>query len=167
MQHEDHADAREFVHQYSRLVLSAARRILPDPDDSHDVFQETFLRYYETVESGESILFPKAWLCQTAINAAFRRLRQRRREAPLPDVPSADTTPVAEALDRARLMDRIRECAAELPERQRTVFALRNFENMKFAEIAAVVGCTEEAARASEYKALRKIRAELADFLGD
>ena len=58
-------------------------------------------------------------------------------------------------------MDRVRDLAAELPERQRTVFALRNFEGWPFAEIAARLGCSEESARASEYKALKKIRAHL------
>ena len=55
----------------------------------------------------------------------------------------------------------VRDLAAELPERQRTVFALRNFEGWPFAEIAARLGCSEESARASEYKALKKIRAHL------
>ena len=61
----------------------------------------------------------------------------------------------------ASCSDRVRDLAAELPERQRMVFALRNFEGWPFAEIAARLGCSEESARASEYKALKKIRARM------
>ena len=44
-------------------------------------------------------------------------------------------------VDRHLLMDRVRDLAADLPERQRTVFALRNFEGWTISEIAAQRGC--------------------------
>ncbi len=59
------------------------------------------------------------------------------------------------------MLDRVRRLAARLPTRQRNVFVLRNFEGLPFAEIAAQLGCSEEAARANEYKALKKIRQQL------
>ena len=49
--------------------------------------------------------------------------------------------------------------AADLPERQRTVLALRNFEGWTYAEIAAQLGCNAASARFSEYKTLKKMRA--------
>lgn len=60
--------------------------------------------------------------------------------------------------ERHLLLDRVRDLAADLPERQRSVFALRNFEGWTYAEIAAQLGCSEGSARSSEYKALKKIR---------
>ena len=57
------------------------------------------------------------------------------------------------------LLERVRQLAAELPERQREVFVLRNFEGRSFAEIATALGCSAETARANEYQALKKLRA--------
>ena len=147
--------------RYGRLVLKAAYRIVPDSDEAQEVFQETFLRFHAACARGEIISHPKAWLCRVAANAAFdiRRHRHRAQLCEVEDTP-ADPRPDKEA-ERRMLLDRVRDLAAELPERQRMVFALRNFEGWRFAEIAARLGCSEESARASEYKALKKIRASL------
>ena len=67
------------VADYGDLVLKVAWRILPDAEETKDVFQETFLQYHRFLAGGE-IKHPKAWLCRTAQNTAFKRLRQRRRE---------------------------------------------------------------------------------------
>ena len=149
----------EAVDRYGRLVLKAAYRIVPDSDEAQEVFQETFLRFHAACARGETISHPKAWLCRVAANAAFKVRRHRRRALLCEGEDAvADARPDKEA-ERRLLMDRVRDLAAELPERQRMVFALRNFEGLPFAEIAARLGCSEESARASEYKALKKIRA--------
>ena len=149
----------EAVDRYGRLVLKVAWGIVPDSDEAREVFQETFLRFHSACARGETISHPKAWLCRVAANAAFK-VRRHRRRAPLyeGEDAAADARPDTVA-ERRLLLDRVRDLAAELPERQRMVFALRNFEGLPFAEIAARLGCSEESARASEYKALKKIRA--------
>lgn len=145
------------VERYGRLVLNVAYKIVANADDAQEVFQETFLRFHTACVRGERIAHPKAWLCQVATNAAFNLRRHQQRPLPY----EAENTAAEADADRRLLADRVRDLAAELPERQRAVFALRNFEGWPFAEIAAQLGCSEESARASEYKALKKIRALL------
>ena len=149
----------EAVNRYGRLVLKAAYRIVPDSDEAQEVFQETFLRFHAACARGEIISHPKAWLCRVAANAAFNLRRNRRRVLLCEGKDLAAVADADKEVERRLLMDRVRDLAAELPERQRMVFALRNFEGWPFAEIAARLGCSEESARASEYKALKKIRA--------
>ena len=110
---------------------------------------------------GEIIAHPKAWLCRVATNAAFKIRRHQHRELSFEEEDTALEADADKDAEHRLLMDRVRDLAAELPERQRMVFALRNFEGWPFAEIAARLGCSEESARASEYKALKKIRAHL------
>ena len=149
----------EAVEHYGRLVLKVAYKIVANADEAQEVFQETFLRFHAACVRGELIAHPKAWLCRVATNAAFKIRRYQHRALLYEDEdPAADADKDAE---HRLLMNRVRDLAAELPERQRMVFALRNFEGWPFAEIAARLGCSEEAARASEYKALKKIRAHL------
>ena len=141
-------------------MLKVAYKIVANDDEAQEVFQETFLRFHAACVRGEIIAYPKAWLCRVATNAAFKSRRHQHRVL----LCEEDTAVEADAdkdAERRLLMDRVRDLAAELPERQRTVFALRNFEGWPFAEIAVRLGCNEESARASEYKALKKIRAHL------
>ena len=151
------------VDDYGRLVLKVAYRIVPNADQAQEIFQETFLRFHAACTRGEVIAYPKAWLCRVATNVAFNARRRQRATLGL----EADTVVDANAdkdAERRLLLDRVRDLAADLPERQRTVFALRNFEGWTFAEIAAQLGCSEGAARSSEYKALKKIRAWMSAY---
>ena len=146
------------IDDYGRLVLKVAYRILPNSDQAQEIFQETFLRFHAACTRGEVIAYPKAWLCRVATNVAFNARRRQRPTLGL----EADTVVDADAdkdTERRLLLDRVRDLAVDLPERQRTVFALRNFEGWTYAEIAAQLGCSVGAARSSEYKALKKIRA--------
>lgn len=142
------------IDDYGRLVLKVAYRIVPNPDQA----QETFLRFHTACTRGEVIAYPKAWLCRVATNVAFNARRRQRAMLAIEEDPAVESN-AGRIVERHLLMDRVRDLAADLPERQRTVFALRNFEGWTFAEIAAQLGCSEGAARSSEYKALRKIRA--------
>lgn len=147
----------EAMDQYGPLVLSMAWRILPDPDEVQDVYQETFLQFHTATAQGTQIEHPKAWLCRTALNAALKRQQQRRRQTS--EEPPEQVGDGAKEIEQALLVQKVRELAADLPERQREVFVLRNFEGLPFAQIASLLQCTEENARANEYKALQKIRA--------
>ena len=151
----------EAVEHYGRLVLKVAYKIVANADEAQEVFQETFLRFHTACVHGEIIAHPKAWLCQVATNAAFKIRRYQHRAMLCEDEDIAVEADADKDAERRLLVDRVRDLAAELPERQRTVFALRNFEGWPFAEIAARLGCSEGSARASEYKALKKIRTHL------
>jgi RNA polymerase sigma-70 factor (ECF subfamily) len=147
----------EAVDRYGPLILRIAWRILPDPDEVQDIYQEAFLQFHAAQMEGTEIAFPKAWLCRTAMNAAFKRQQQMRRQAG--EEAAERVGDGAKEVEQALLVQKVRELAADLPDRQREVFVLRNFEGLPFAEISSLLQCTEESARANEYKAIQKIRA--------
>jgi RNA polymerase sigma-70 factor (ECF subfamily) len=152
---------RQAIGLYGPLVLQVAWRILPDAEEVKDIYQDTFLQFHVALNKGEAVEFPKAWLCRVALRAACKRQRQRRRLTLFDEDTPGQTAPVTDAkeLERQMLLERVRQLVAELPERQREVFVLRNFEGLSFAEIATVLGCSAETARANEYQALKKLRA--------
>lgn len=152
------------IEQHGRLVFGVIWRLLPDRDEAMDLYQETFLRYHTVVQRGKTIEYPKAWLCRVATNEAFKRLRQRGRQTSLTDGSGHDQPARSnpeEEIEQSLLVQRVRILVADLPARQRDVFVLRNYEGLPFAEIADRLGCSETSARASEYKALKKIRARM------
>ena len=151
--------AREAVELYGPLVISVAWHILRDREEARDIYQEAFLRLHSVWLEGQQIDNVKAWLCRTAINAALNRRRRLNRETSLDtSAPEVEGTRPRRQED-ALLMERVRELVERLPDRQRHVFVLRNFEGLSFSEIGEMLDCTAESARANEYQALRKIRA--------
>ena len=148
------------IGDYGRLVLKVAYRIVPNADQAQEVFQETFLRFHTACTRGEVIAYPKAWLCRVATNVAFNARRRQRVTVGIEEHSAVEANADMD-VERRLLMARVRDLAADLPERQRTVFALRNFEGWTYAEIAAQLGCSAGSARSSEYKALKKIRASM------
>jgi RNA polymerase sigma factor (sigma-70 family) len=126
------------------------------PDAADDCFQETFmaaLRAYPRtrVES------PRAWVLTIAHRKALDHHRARaRRPVPvgaLPDVPAPDT---AEA--GGDVWERVRH----LPPKQRAALLLRFAGDLSHREVAAALGCSEEAARRSAHEGLKRLREELA-----
>ncbi|NKB72223.1 MAG: sigma-70 family RNA polymerase sigma factor [Candidatus Latescibacteria bacterium] len=163
------SDEREMqaADRYGGLVLQLAWRVLHDPEEARDVYQETFLKYFTALRRGERITYPKAWLSRTAQNEAVERARTRtRRRELLRQKPQLETVEIEQAAERRLLIEKIRQFALDLPEQQRAVFVLRNFQSLPFKEIAQIVGCQVSTARAHEYKAVVKLRYWLSELGG-
>ncbi len=153
----------QLLDSHGPLVMKIIWHLVPTKYDAQDIFQDTFLQHHLAFTKGHVINNPKAWLCQTARNAAFKWRKSRMQ-----------TTPIAEGMldqhpakslnpNHFLMLEKIRNLAATFPERQGQVFVMRNFEQMSYAEISDQLGCSEEAARASGYKALKKIRSIMSD----
>lgn len=158
------ARTEHVMETHGPLVMKIIWNLIPSKDDAQDIFQDTFLQHHLAFRQGRTIHNPKAWLCQTARNAAFKWRRLRKQQAvPVADEllhqhPANTSNP-----DQTLMLEKIRDLAAALPDKQAQVFAMRNFEQLSYAEIAGQLGCSEEAARASGYKAMKKIRSLISD----
>jgi RNA polymerase sigma factor (sigma-70 family) len=140
---EDH---REAVYRF--LVATAG------PDEADDCFQETFikaLRAYPRLRDADNL---RGWVLtiarRTAIDAG--RARRRRPEpAADPEPPAQDGTP---DLGDPALWEAVRG----LPSRQRAAVTLHYVNDLPYAEVGRVIGCSEEAARRSAFEGLRRLR---------
>lgn len=142
--------------EHVRRLHAYAARLLADPVEAEDLVQEARLRAAVAAPAlaGEDL---KRWLYRVTGNLATDRLRRRSRSVPFDgEAPSAREA-AAEAEDRI-LLASVRDFVARLPHRQRAAFVLHRYEELPYAEIAVILGCTEQAARASAYQALRRVR---------
>ena len=149
------------VDRYGPLIMRIIWRITRNEEDARDLFQETFLRLHAVMKRGERITHLKAWVCRTALNLSLNWQRRRDHAQAYAEKARRNghpTTDGDEDMEQRLLMDQVRILSARLPDRQREVFVLRNFEGLSFAEIGDILVCTPETARANEYQALRKIR---------
>jgi RNA polymerase sigma factor (sigma-70 family) len=137
---------REVVYRFLAAIVG--------PDDADDCFQETFLkalRAYPRLESADNL---RGWVLTIARRTAIDAVRaRRRRPEPVadPEPPPRDGTP---DLGDPALWSAVRE----LPPRQRAAVALHYVSDLPYAEVGAVMGCSEEAARRSAFEGLRRLR---------
>ena len=128
-------------------------------EDAEDCFQETFiaaLRAYPSLETDGREHNLRAWVLTIAQRKALDAHRARaRRAVPVAEVaePSAEDTPGVGDRDEA-----LWDAVSELPERQRSAVVLRYVVDLPHREIAAAIGCSEEAARRSLHEGLVKLR---------
>jgi RNA polymerase sigma factor (sigma-70 family) len=126
------------------------------PLDAEDCFQETFiaaLRAYPRVRADSNL---RAWVLTIAHRKALDAHRARARRA----VPVADTEAVdgRVAPDATMHDEQLWEAVGELPQRQRSAVALRFLADLPHRDIAAAIGCSEDAARRSLHEGLKTLR---------
>jgi len=161
----------ELVRRYERLVVSIVRRYTRTPEDARDLAQRTFLRAFvaarRTLGRDPQGAFPfRRWLVRVAVNLAKNHLRNElrfdRAGASLRALGPAEAPPVgADQLLRAERAARLRAEVLRLPRRQREVLTLRIDAELPFAEIAEVLGITENAAKVTFHHGSRRLREAL------
>lgn len=123
------------------------------PQAAEDCFQETFLaalRAYPRLRADSN---PRAWVLTIAHRKALDHHRRARRTAPL----DAAREPAGEDRD-GTVWWQVRD----LPPRMRAAVLLRYLGDLRHAEIAKALGCSEEAARRSLHEGLKRLREEAA-----
>ena len=148
---------------YQTEILSYVRRLSGNPATAEDLFQDTFLRAF----GGFARLRPgsnhRAWLYRIATNLFLnhRRACGRRAEVTLtPELPSRGPSP-STAHDGVVGLGVLRQAIGGLPNRQRAAFIQRQLHGLSYRDVGAALGCSEAAARANVYQAVRRLRREL------
>jgi RNA polymerase sigma factor (sigma-70 family) len=122
------------------------------PQDAEDCFQETFMaaiRSYPKLDDDSNL---RGWLLTIAHRKAIDHHRARGwRAVPVADVPEV---PVSDRQPGTGIW----QAVAGLPPKQRTAVALRFACDMPHREIAASIGCSEEAARRSVHEGVKTLR---------
>lgn len=143
---------REVVWRYLVSRVGAA--------EAEDCFQETFaaaLRAYPRLRPGSNL---RAWVLTIAQHKALdaHRARSRRAEPVAEPGELAGRDGVANVPETDPAEDELWQAVGALPERQRSAVVLRYLADLPHREIAAALGCTEEAARRSLHEGLKKLR---------
>jgi RNA polymerase sigma factor (sigma-70 family) len=124
--------------------------------DADDCYQETWLaalRAYPRLRSDENLL---GWVLTVAHRKALDHLRGTgRRPLPVENLP--EPSPVSPPDGQPEIWARVRE----LPPKQRTAIALRFVVDAGYADVAQMMGTSEEAARRNVHEGLKRLRTEL------
>jgi len=149
-------------------------RMLPRQEDALDICQETFLRVLKKADRFRRGSRFSTWMYQIALNLCRDKARRRKRWGLLMardleiDDRVAPTPEQEERQDPTRRIETDQSRAAvvralkEIPPEQREVLILKEFEELKFKEIAAILECPESTVKSRMYYGLNGLRQALA-----
>lgn len=136
---------------HAREIYAYALRLTGDRDDADDIFQDTFLaafRAFDRMRPDNA----RAWVYRIATNKAIDHRRKVGRNARLDDLEF-----VAAMRDGVTMAD-LSAAVRALPAGERAAFVLRRVQDLPYAEVARILGCTEDAARKRVSQATKKVK---------
>lgn len=186
MEQVQEGDERAFealLSRYEERIFAYICRILGDPDESRDAFQETFLRVFRKAKQFDTRRKFTTWLYTIARNVCFDRLDSKNRRGPdisleslrdagvdptpdiEPDIRTTQPDPLAFA-ENQELEAAVREAILQLPEAQRDVMLLKEFEHLTYVEIAEVLHCSVGTVKSRFHYAFLSLKSLLSPLAG-
>jgi RNA polymerase sigma factor (sigma-70 family) len=165
----DAAAGDALVKRYSPALLRYLQRVAGE-QMAEELHQQTWLSVLDHIEkfdpasSGGGF---KAWLFRIATNKANDHWRSRGRERSAKEglklVTDEYVPPAGTRLEGTEQEARLQRAIAQLPESQRQVLMLRYYSDLKFVEIARILGCPLNTALGRVHKAMIKLREMMSD----
>lgn len=149
------------VDEYQQRLYLHIRRLVIDHNDADDVLQNTFIKVWKALESfkGDSLLY--TWLYRIATNEAITFLDQKRKRFFIPIVNVEQQLSKSLEDDSFFTGDQIQlklqKAILTLPEKQRIVFNMKYYEEMKYEEMSEILRTSVGALKASYHHAVKKI----------
>ena len=170
----DGAAFASLVERFQRNISRVAYAIVRDDMEADTITQDTFIQAYTHLARFEGRSELETWLTRIAINKARDLLRRRRFVSLFTRIDDEEEfylEPVDDRPDPERelmshqLKNAIERAERKLSTQQKVIFRLRHYEEKSLEEIAALLGLRSGTVRAHLFRAVHKIRKELADLL--
>jgi RNA polymerase sigma-70 factor (ECF subfamily) len=168
------ADFERLMRQYNQRLFRVARSIVRDDADAEDALQDAYVQAYRKLDAfrGEAEL--STWLTRIVINQALMRVRKRSRDrivvpftdrgdgsAQELDVADQHAESPSDAAIRGEVRKVLEQRIDALPEAFRTVFVMRDVEDLSVRETADALGIPEATVRTRLFRARALLRESL------
>jgi RNA polymerase sigma-70 factor (ECF subfamily) len=172
VQADDDSSFGTLLNRNRNLVVNYLYRMVANRAVAEELAQDVFVRVYRSRQTYEPTARFSTWLYRITTNVALNHFRDEKRSQN--DV-SLDVQDAAharrEASDQALLiedrmvrevvMEQIRRAVRALPAKQRAAVIMHKYEEMDYAQIAKVLGCTPSAVKALMFRAYETLRMRL------
>lgn len=151
----------EVIAKYSEPLYWQIRRMVENHDDTNDLLQNTFLKAWSSIDNFRGDAKLSTWLHKIAINESITFLNKERKRlnVSMDDEDSflINSIEADEYTDGDALLKKLRKAIATLPEKQRLVFNMKYYDEMKYEDMSEILGTSTGALKASYHLAVKKI----------
>lgn len=155
----------KMVRLHQEILYHHVRRLVISHDDTDDVLQNAFVKAWRYVDSFRADSKLRTWLYRIATNEALTFLDKKKKRSftGVEDIQndlrfSLENGP---HIDGDEIQMKLQQAILTLPDRQRTVFNMRYFDEMPYDEISQVLEVSTGSLKASYHHAAKKIEAFL------
>lgn len=181
VQRAQNGDAKAFedlVVLHDRQVLNVAYSMTGSLTDAQDVYQETFLRVFKAIRGFRFQSSFRTWVLRIAVNQAINWRKKQRLRSFLsidsgssnddaPFVHLASQSDASGAVQSEEILRLIQNGMNGLSSKERAVFTLRHFEEVKIKDIAVVLDCAEGTVKNLLFRATKKMQKALKHYVED
>lgn len=162
---QDPATARDafaaVLDKYSQPVYWQVRKMVLGHDDANDIVQNVFIKAWKNLANFRGDAKLSTWLFKIAVNESINFLNKEKQRLSLGE--EADDSflmanlEADEWFDGDQLQKDLLGAVARLPEKQRMVFNMKYFDDLKYEKISEILGTSVGALKASYHHAVKKI----------
>ena len=153
---------RLLMEKFQRPIYWHIRRMVISHEDAEDVLQETFIRIFRYLDDFREECSLSTWVYRIATNECIRFLNRRKEQAVSSEEIQEDLMNklmASEYVDYENEMEvKFQQAILTLPEKQRLVFNLRYYDELKYEDISRITDTKVETLKANYYFAKEKIK---------
>ncbi len=169
--------------RYEKPLLNFMYRVVMNAVEAENLCQETFFRIVRSKKKYEATAKFKTWLFQIALNLCRDRLRRMKHRShlslntqalsqndgdiELQDLISDPSSDLEKHIERNELEALVQGAITCLPEEEHLVVVLKEYQGIKFSEIANIMNCPIGTVKSLNHRAHKKLRKILAKYIGD
>ncbi|MDP3352988.1 MAG: RNA polymerase sigma factor [Flavobacteriaceae bacterium] len=146
---------------YQERLYWHIRKLVITHDNANDVLQETFIRIYKSLPKFKQQSSLHTWMYKIAYNESIRFLENNKKKyhASIDDISEQYLEDLMEDVffEGNEIQLKLQRILLKLPEKQRQIFQLKYYDELKFKEIETIIGINENTIKTSYYAAVKMI----------
>lgn len=152
--------------KYQQKIYWHIRRMVLDHDDADDLVQDVFIKVWNNLEKFREDAQLYTWIYRIATNECLTFLNKKKKRNNV-SLDSDNSSYLADTLQDTSYFDgnaaqlKLQEAVLTLPDKQRLVFQMKYFDDLKYEEISEILGTTVGGLKASYHLAVKKIEKHL------
>ncbi|MBK0403930.1 RNA polymerase sigma factor [Adhaeribacter sp. BT258] len=151
----------QLVRKYQQKVYWHIRKMVIDHEDADDLTQEVFIKVWKHLENFRQDSQLYTWLYRIATNECLNFLKSKKRKffLPINDVAAELTAKIDQSdhISGDEIQLKLQKALLRLPDKQRLVFNMKYYDDLKYEEISEILGTSVGALKASYHLAVKKI----------
>jgi RNA polymerase sigma-70 factor (ECF subfamily) len=147
--------------KYQQKIYWHVRRMVINHDDADDIVQDVFVKIWKNLPGFRNDAQLYTWMYRIATNECITFLNKKKQKNNISlddvDYELADTLSSSDQFTGDQIQRKLQEAILTLPDKQRLVFNMKYFDDMKYEEMSDVLGTSVGALKASYHLAVKKI----------